>query len=102
VNAKGKCYKRFHETRETRVSVALICRALIINGFSDWFLPSKDELNLMYVNLHLQGIGGFLGTWYWSSSQVTASVASIQNFHNGNQHTDSKVRQNRVRAVRRF
>ncbi len=37
------------------------------NGFNDYFLPSRDELNEMY--LHRDMVGGFDLTWYWSSSE---------------------------------
>jgi len=54
-----------------------LCVALNINGFNDWFLPSKDELNLMYENLRVgENIGRFningewTEGWYWSSSVV--------------------------------
>ena len=54
---------------------AQICAAMEINGFNDWFLPSRDELNLMYINLSRRGLGGFASSWYLSSSQ------SVYNTH---------------------
>jgi hypothetical protein len=46
------------------------CNELILNGYGDWRLPSKEELNAIYVNLIELGIGGFdeFNT-YWSSTQ---------------------------------
>ena len=38
---------------------ALLCSKFSFNGFNDWFLPSKDELNLMYINLRMKGLGSF-------------------------------------------
>lgn len=47
---------------------ARICSDLMLNGYDDWFLPSLDELNQLYVNR--AAIGGFESTsWYWSSSE---------------------------------
>jgi hypothetical protein len=74
--------------------------ALNINGFTDWFLPSRDELNLMYQNRNM--IGGFSNSWYWSSSQDGTDSAWFQHFFSGNQVNYSKANANRVRGVRAF
>lgn len=69
--------------------------------YSDWYLPSKDELNKLYQNK--TGVGGFAGNYYWSSSEDGSLSAWNQNFTNGYQfysNKDSSIR--RVRAVRAF
>jgi len=94
----------------TSGSAAQRCLQLNINGFSDWFLPSRDELNLMYVNLAQRGLGGFRTTvdntnythWYWSSSQANISNAWVQGFSSGNQYSDYKGNTSSVRAIRAF
>jgi hypothetical protein len=84
------------------------CAALNINGFTDWFLPSRDELNLMHQNLHLAGIGSFgqgnnTEYWqYWSSSQGHFRAAWHQYFECGAQGNASYCQTFRVRAVRAF
>jgi len=50
-------------------TAAFRCTQLTINGFNDWFLPSKDELDVMYHSLHKRGLGYFLSALYWSSSE---------------------------------
>jgi hypothetical protein len=81
---------------------ARICNDLVLNGYSDWFLPSKDELNLMYQNLKLAGIGGFADNYYWSSSEYSSDDAWVQYFFNGFQGYYNKNYSTRVRAVRAF
>lgn len=56
--------------------VAQLCDALIYNGYDDWFLPSRYELNQMYVNLHQQGVGGFGGSVYFTSSETGVDLGT--------------------------
>ena len=66
-----------------------------------WFLPSVDELNEMYTELHLNGLGGFADGFYWSSSQSSAD-ARYRDFFSGGQFVHGKIFALRVRAVRTF
>ena len=83
---------------------AKLCSDLKQGGYSDWFLPSKDELNLMYENLSLKQIGSFESEYYWSSSEADASHAWSQNLDRGSgrQYGSDKYAPMRVRAVRAF
>jgi uncharacterized repeat protein (TIGR02543 family) len=78
------------------------CSNLVLGGYSDWFLPSKDELNLMYENLKVAEVGDFADFSYWSSSEYNASGAWNQHFNFGNQGNGNKATAYRVRAVRAF
>ena len=71
-------------------------------GMSDWYLPTKTELNLVYVNLHKAGIVNLGASWYWSSSQVDNKYAWGQYFGDGRQYVDAKNKTGSVRAVRAF
>jgi hypothetical protein len=87
---------------------AWLCDLLESGGYDDWFLPSKTELNLIYLNLRERGLGGFTNEWYWSSSENSDRSAWTQNFGTGNQiGTDSyfdsgKIKGHNVRAIRQF
>ena len=73
-----------------------------INGFSDWYLPARDELNQLYVNKGTAPAGeGFAAANHWSSTEFNATYACLQNFSNGSQFSVSKTNCYRVRAVRR-
>ncbi len=92
-----------------RGTAADLCAAYRLNGVGGWFLPSRDELALMYRNLEAAGLGGFAtagaadNVSYWSSSQETADMASHVDFaDNGRQHYDDKDFPRRVRAIRAF
>lgn len=71
-------------------------------GCDDWFLPSRDELNLMYENLHKNGLGSFAYYYYWSSSESNAYDAWEQSFDYGNQDLNGRSFGSRVRPVRAF
>lgn len=82
---------------------AQLCDDLTIGGsYSDWFLPSKDELNLMYINLHVEGVGDFVDDPYWSSLEFDETNAWRQRFFDGNPNAIPKFGDYWVRAVRAF
>lgn len=68
--------------------------------YSDWYLPSKDELNKLYINR--AAIGDFTEQQYWSSSVAGASTAWYQAFFDGASVAGGKDVNRRVRAVRSF
>jgi hypothetical protein len=83
---------------------AELCIALVEGGYSDWYLPSKDELNALYINKNT--IGGFTSYFYWTSTEFDAGLAWKQFFNNtGDQDYDYKGNPSAacyVRAVRKF
>jgi len=81
---------------------AKLCNDLSYNGYSDWFLPSEDELNMIYNNLRSYGVGGFDELYYWSSSEYDAERAWYQNFGSSLHFISVKSTGRTVRAVRAF
>ena len=75
--------------------------------YGDWYLPSKYELNQMYINRStleaVSGFNAFTTSFYWSSTEKDTHFAWRQYFHNGAQDGDNKANtSHRVRAVRAF
>ncbi len=82
---------------------AKICSDLVLGGYSDWFLPSRDELHFMYTNLSLNSLGGFNATPYWSSTEIDLNFASLEYLNDGTQQPGNKnYSYYLVRAVRAF
>ena len=88
---------------------AKICADLTLGGYTDWFLPSKDELNKMWleretINTTASANGGsnFSSNYYWSSTELGSNTAWRQVFNDGTQSITFKYATNAVRAVRAF
>ena len=92
-----------------------LCSNLTLGGYSDWFLPSKDELNLMWTNLadsdstgsnsgvtDSGNLGDFAASVYWSSTEDDSGYAWFQYFTIGSQYRYNKNNSFNVRAVRAF
>ena len=85
-------------------TAAQLAKKLKSDKYEDWFLPSKDELYLMYQNLHQNGLGGFSDSVYWSSSHDYDLNVWDLSFGSGVLYSDYYMRQikDRVRPVRAF
>ncbi len=81
-------------------TAARLCADLVLGGYSDWYLPSRDELQKLYINR--SSIGGFAPGGYWSSSEINATVAWSISFYTGNPNNSGKNTISYVRAVRAF
>ena len=70
-----------------------------------WFMPSKDELDMMYDNRTvITGQGGDAfktDTWYWSSSEYSIYSAWDKTFSDGSAHIVSKASSRYCRLIRR-
>jgi hypothetical protein len=81
--AAGEALKLSYEA----TPAAKACDVFLFGSKADWFLPSLDELALMYENLHLDGLGDFSATHYWSSSRGGGMGAWFHRFDTGGQGT---------------
>lgn len=79
---------------------AIYCSKSKRSGYTDWFLPSKDELNELYKQKNV--VGGFADFTYWSSSENGNFLAETQDFSFGFQGTNPKDFVYYVRAIRIF
>ncbi|MDO8804089.1 MAG: DUF1566 domain-containing protein, partial [Elusimicrobiota bacterium] len=71
-----------------------------VNGvyYDDWYLPSRDELTLLYGQKTV--VGGFVSDYYWSSTEYVPIDAWLVSFNNGNVAAGTKTNSTYVRCVR--
>jgi hypothetical protein len=91
---------------EPRMAAA-VTDTYALGSYTDWFLPSKDELNLMFLNIGqgsttIGNVGGFVNGRYWSSTEVGSNIAREQHFNGGSQGSSGKNSMLSIRAVRAF
>ena len=78
-----------------------LARAYKGGGYTDWYLPSKDELAKLYA-MKVLGFGGFADDYYWSSTEFDYFFTWFQYFGDGDQGYNVKNFTFYVRAVRAF
>lgn len=86
-----------------------LCVSSSAGGYSDWYLPAKSQLDLLYTNRATIEIGllansgsAFTNTAYWSSTEFSATDAWLKSFSDGTSNTGSKSGLWRIRPIRNF
>lgn len=82
------------------IQAANLADTYILNRYYDWYLPSADELELLYNRKDV--VGGFTSLDYWSSTENGSGFAWYRSFVPGNRATDPKGVVYAVRAIRAF
>jgi hypothetical protein len=97
----GKKYQVSKDLGATEWEEAIsLCNNLSYNGYTDWYLPTKSELNSMFENQY--EIGGFSwGGRYWSSTEESSSEAWYHSFDGYGSNYWYKYNTYRVRCVRK-
>lgn len=87
---------------DTLCKAAQLCYELNFNGKTDWYLPSRAELNELYKNLYINDHGALANDFYWSSTEYNDLQAWLQFFGSGSQFENDKTVKAHVRAIRAF
>ena len=92
------------------ISAAKACKNLVQANYSDWYLPSIDELYIMFshrfdINRRLSQVNGsqLIGlSSYWSSTELDKTDALSFNTITGIIAQDAKSTMKKVRAIRKY
>jgi hypothetical protein len=82
-------------------NAAKYCENLSYAGHTDWYLPARQELSLLYQNSPVIGGFNYINN-YWSSTEYGMAYAYVFVFNNGYFYNGLKTSSSHVRCVRRF
>ena len=110
LESTNRIYNHYQEMGATLAGTATLAALnYTTSRADDWYLPTRAELDLVYQNIHLAGLGGFSASTYWTSSEIASlsgtdpSNAWVIDFRNTQLYTYSfKNVGMRVRAIRSF
>jgi len=91
-------------TNYTDTDAAQYCENMTYppGGYTDWYLPSKDELRLVLYAMKVAGKGNFDPVYYWSSTQSANSYAWGKAFYNTDEAGVIKTNTHKLRCVRKY
>ena len=87
---------------------AYLCDTLVLNGYRDWYLPSRKELYLLYSQKEAGIVSGFANAYYWSSTEYNTfyawnvSLGTGDEAFDGSTYFKGKAYSLYVRAIRAF
>jgi hypothetical protein len=94
----------YSPTYDGNAFAATVCNEYFVteNGvtYGDWYLPSKYELNLLYIQKNI--VGNLTENGYWSSTEYDTASVWGQSFWNGLKYAASKFNISSIRAIRSF